>query len=124
KKECFSFESIPNKIVVRLLPSEIHFVLKEIRPLVGGESHKIQYPGLSVLEGVLLIKQYWSEIKVEEITIVRRFHEAERIFSKMQHGMTFFYYQFIFKTGNLKQVLSELKMMSDTAQNQHGQTAF
>jgi 5,10-methylenetetrahydrofolate reductase len=116
RRECAGLQPIPNKIIVRLTQEEFHSWIasaynKGIRNvvLIGGKSEKIVYPGLSVTEGAAYIKQQFPDVEVGGITIFTRPHEAERIIKKMESGITFFCSQIIFETGNLKQVLCELK---------------
>ena len=76
---------------------------------VGGESHTISYPGLSVPEASAFVKRSFPSMKVGGITIFTREDEVERIVAKMKSGITFFLSQIIFEVSPMKQVLSEVK---------------
>jgi 5,10-methylenetetrahydrofolate reductase len=116
KREQPQLSSIPNKIIVRLPSQEfrewmdksykkgVHRVI-----LVGGESQKINYPGLSVAAGAKCIKESFPDVEVGAITIFTRPHEAKRMIEKIKSGVDFFCSQIIFETANLKQVISELQ---------------
>jgi 5,10-methylenetetrahydrofolate reductase len=108
---------IPHKRSVRLPKKQFaHWVQKvhdkHIRHIVavGGESHTIDYPGLSVPEAAAFVKRSFPSMKVGGITIFTRKDEAERIVAKVKSGVTFFLSQIIFEASPMKQVLSDLKM--------------
>jgi len=108
---------IPHKRSVRLPTKEFarwvqQLVDKNIQHIVavGGESHTISYPGLSVPEAAALVKRSFPSMKVGGITIFTREDEVQRIVTKVKSGVTFFLSQIIFEVSPMKQVLSELKM--------------
>jgi len=107
---------IPHKRSVRLPKEEFarwvqELVDKDIGHIVavGGESHTITYPGLSVPEAAAFVKRSFPSMKVGGITIFTREDEVERIVAKMKSGITFFLSQIIFEVSLMKQVLSDLK---------------
>lgn len=116
KREQPQLSSIPNKIIVRLPLDEFTEWMdksykKGVRRviLVGGESQKIDYPGLSVEEGAAYIKKNFPDVEIGGITIFTRPHEAKRMIRKIKKGVDFFCSQIIFEISNLKQVISELQ---------------
>lgn len=118
RREQPQLSSILNKIIVRLpLNDFVEWMDKTYRKgvrrvvLVGGESQKIQYAGLSVEAGAALIKKQYPDVEVGGITIFTRPHEAKRMCSKIKSGVDFFCSQIIFETANLKQVVSELQAL-------------
>lgn len=107
---------IPHKRSVRLPTKEFarwvqELVDKNIGHIVavGGESHTINYPGLSVPEAAAFVKRGFPSMKVGGITIFTREDEVERIVAKMKSGITFFLSQIIFEASPMKQVLADLK---------------
>jgi 5,10-methylenetetrahydrofolate reductase len=118
KREQPQLSSILNKIIVRLSQSDfaewMHKAYsKGVRRiiLVGGESHKIHYGGLSVEAGAAFIKKHYPDVEVGGITIFTRPKEAKKILSKIKSGVDFFCSQIIFESANLKQVVSELQTL-------------
>lgn len=107
---------IPHKRSVRLPQKEFarwvqELVDKNIGHIVavGGESHTINYPGLSVPEAAAFVKRSFPSMKVGGITIFTREDEVERIVAKVKSGITFFLSQIIFEASPMKQVLADLK---------------
>ncbi len=108
---------IPHKRSVRLPTKEFarwvqQLVDKNIQHIVavGGESHTISYPGLSVPEAAALVKRSFASMKVGGITIFTRKDEVERIVAKVKSGVTFFLSQIIFEASPMQEILSDLKM--------------
>lgn len=108
---------IPHRRSVRLPKEEFarwvqELVDKDIGHIVavGGESHTINYPGLSVPEAAAFVKRSFPSMKVGGITIFTREDEVERIVAKVKSGITFVLSQIIFEASPMKQVLSDLKM--------------
>jgi len=107
---------IPHKRSVRLPTKEFARWVQKVHDrrirhivAVGGESHTINYPGLSVPEAATFVRQSFPSMKVGGITIFTREDEVERIVAKVKSGITFFLSQIIFEASPMKQVLSELK---------------
>lgn len=73
--------------------------------IVGGDTHKLAYPGYSVVEAAQQIKRLFPDITLGGITIFTRPNEAARIIEKMENGIEFFVSQIIFESANMKQVL-------------------
>lgn len=78
---------------------------------VGGESHKIEYPGYSVSKAVQTVKQtlknQFPDILIGGITIPARNNEAGRVFNKTQAGIDFFSSQIIYEAETIKKLLKE-----------------
>ena len=114
---------IPHKRSVRLPTKEFarwvqQLVDKNIGHIVavGGESHTISYPGLSVPEAATFVTRSFPRIKVGGITIFTRKDEVKRIVAKVKSGITFFLSQIIFEASPMKRVLSELKRQCEDEQ--------
>ena len=106
---------IPHKRSVRLPKTQFaHWVQKahdsRIRQIVvvGGESHTINYPGLSVAEAAAFVKRSFPGMAVGGITIFDRKDEVDRIITKIKSGVTFFLSQIIFGVSPMKRVLSQV----------------
>lgn len=76
--------------------------------LVGGESSKIIYPGISVNEAAKYIKNEFSDIFLGGIIIPTRKNEANRILYKTASGIEFFTTQILYEARSIKKVLKEL----------------
>lgn len=72
--------------------------------LVGGESGKIEYPGLSVVE---MADKTRERFFLGGITIPSRSGEVERLIEKGKHGIEYFTSQVIFETAQMQQLLKE-----------------
>jgi 5,10-methylenetetrahydrofolate reductase len=106
---------IPNKISVRVSPERFRDWVGEVYDrgvrdlvLVGGESHRIEYPGWSVPEAASFVRENYPDVRLGGITIFTRPREADRIVAKMKAGIDFFCSQIVFETANLKQVTAQL----------------
>lgn len=123
REKDISIKTLLNKITVRMPEKElISWVERRIEEghesliLVGGESHKIDYPGPSVLVAAENLKKRYPKIKFGGITIFTRPGEANRIYQKLDAGIDFFVSQIVFETANIKQVIFELeKLLSSRA---------
>jgi len=120
KKYFDDIKPILNKICVRMDRSEfdnwVNRVFKEgIRHIifVGGESSSIEYPGYSVLQAAGRVKKKYFDINIGGITILTRRSEPENMYEKMKAGISFFVSQIIFETSNIKQVLINLRRITD-----------
>jgi len=106
---------VPNKICVRVPPEKFRSWVGEVHDkgvrdliLVGGESHRIEYPGWSVPQAASFVRENFPDMRLGGITIFTRPREADRIVAKMKAGIDFFCSQIVFETANLKQVLAQL----------------
>jgi len=120
KKYFDDIKPILNKICVRMDRSEfdnwVNRVFKKgIRHIifVGGESSSIEYPGYSVLQAAGRVKKKYFDINIGGITILTRRSEPENMYEKMKAGISFFVSQIIFETSNIKQVLINLRRITD-----------
>jgi len=75
--------------------------------LVGGESSKVDYPGLSVESSARKIRQLFPEIFLGGITIPTRKGEAERVWQKSEAGIEFFTTQILYESAAVKQFLKD-----------------
>lgn len=75
--------------------------------LVGGESSKITYPGLSVIETARKLEKIFPDIFLGGITIPQRKNEAIRVFKKSEAGIEFFTSQIIYDSKDIKKFLKE-----------------
>lgn len=77
--------------------------------LVGGESSKVRYPGLSVNGTAQKLKNEFKkefpEILLGGITIPSRMNEGERILRKTESGLEFFTTQIIYESDSIKKLL-------------------
>ncbi|HUT97806.1 MAG TPA: hypothetical protein VM054_01865 [bacterium] len=106
---------VPNKICVRVPPEKFRDWVGEVHAggvrdliLVGGESHRIEYPGWSVPEAAAFVRENYPDVRLGGITIFTRPREADRIVAKIKAGIDFFCSQIVFETANMKQVLAQL----------------
>jgi 5,10-methylenetetrahydrofolate reductase len=109
---------IPYKICVRATKSNFQEWIKQIYEkgyrhivLVGGENHKIEYPGYTVLEAARHIKEQFPLMKMGGIAIFTRHGEAKRILEKSQAGIDFFFSQIVIEPFNMKQILHNLSKL-------------
>lgn len=75
--------------------------------LVGGESSKVVYPGLSVAETAKKLKEIFPDIFLGGITIPQRKGESQRVFKKSEAGIEFFTSQIIYDSKDIKKFLKE-----------------
>ncbi|HEV2178621.1 MAG TPA: hypothetical protein VGW33_15650 [Terriglobia bacterium] len=76
--------------------------------LVGGESSKIQYPGLGVVEAARQLRSAGIAGCLGGITIPSRLHEAERIRQKAAAGLEFFTTQVLFDPNDIVWLIQKL----------------
>jgi hypothetical protein len=106
---------VPNKICVRVPSDKFRDWVGEVHAggvreliLVGGESHRVEYPGWSVPEAAAFVREHYPDVRLGGITIFTRPREADRIVAKIKAGIDFFCSQIVFETANMKQVLVQL----------------
>jgi 5,10-methylenetetrahydrofolate reductase len=75
--------------------------------LVGGESSKVSYPGLSVTDAAVKITQEYPEVVLGGITIPTRRDESNRVLQKSLSGVTFFTTQIIYESFYIKKFLKD-----------------
>lgn len=75
--------------------------------LIGGESSRVKYPGLSVLETSVKLKKIFPDIFLGGITIPKRENEAERVFKKSEAGIEFFTSQILYDSHFAKKFLKD-----------------
>ncbi len=78
--------------------------------LVGGESSKTSYPGLSVVQAAQAItkaKHEFPDILLGGITIPTRGNEAQRVLQKSIAGIEFFTTQILYESASIKQFLQD-----------------
>jgi len=75
--------------------------------LVGGESSKINYPGLSVIEAAKRVGAEYPNVVLGGITIPTRKGEAKRVLQKSQNGVKFFTTQILYSSESIKKFLLE-----------------
>jgi 5,10-methylenetetrahydrofolate reductase len=75
--------------------------------LVGGESSKMKYPGLSVIDAAKKITVAYPQIILGGIVIPTRHAEEERVLQKSIAGVTFFTTQIIYEPESPKQFLQK-----------------
>ena len=75
--------------------------------LVGGESSKVTYPGLSVIETAKALGTAYPRDVLGGIVIPTRLHEEKRVLRKSLSGVTFFTTQIIYESQSTKQFLQD-----------------
>jgi 5,10-methylenetetrahydrofolate reductase len=75
--------------------------------LVGGESSKIKYPGLSVTEAAMTITKEYPDVVLGGIVIPTRNDEAKRVLQKSSAGVKFFTTQILYDAESIKRFLKD-----------------
>ena len=75
--------------------------------LVGGESSKRRYPGISVTEAAKKITENDADVLLGGITIPTRHQEAKRVLQKSNNGVTFFTTQILYESKAIKKLLRD-----------------
>lgn len=76
--------------------------------LVGGESSRIKYPGLSVAETAREVRQAGLQVGLGGISIPSRTREVDRIRRKVAEGLSFFTTQVLFDSNDIVWLIQRL----------------
>ena len=111
-------EAIVNRVVVHQELDEEMLWVKETNQkyeienliVVGGESHKVDYPGPSVKEALKVITREYNfndgDIFCGGISIPRRKEESKNLINKSDHGAEFFTTQVLYDASKITKMIS------------------
>jgi 5,10-methylenetetrahydrofolate reductase len=111
-------EAIVNRVVVHQELDEEMLWVKETNQkyeienliVVGGESHKVDYPGPSVNEALKVITREYNfndgDIFCGGISIPRRKEESKNLINKSDHGAEFFTTQVLYDASKITKMIS------------------